>query len=276
LREHVEDGLMDGAHADALQGSGEAHSLVMPLVSGAVIAGSAVGLRGLSVPDQVIVPAAMAMAAIVPAIAARAADRKKGKRERIREIIYGDFERPPVQMLIVCAALVATASVAIVYAFYYLTFVIWDVLSEEGPFLSGEPEIELVLESVVGLLILLSVLVGVPLMVYIARYTTHRIGSHGFVLIFAAIVTAQVIEFLIVSLLAWDPSINWDLVLYHVGKVVLFTPPAWLGYRWAKRTHCAFLARRLSHRVGRDDMEVILSLMRDAHIEDRISADVAP
>ncbi|MDT0164884.1 hypothetical protein Q9R32_04880 [Actinotalea sp. AC32] len=248
--------------------SGRPDSVVVSMISIAVIAGTAVALRALDVPSEVTAPVSTASGALVPMVAIRRGERRKSKVEHVQEMLSGTFARPPVYAAIIAAGLLAlTEWVTYVVAFVGAAAVSW-AGEEAGVLTTAESEVLLGSAGASGAATVLGLLLTMVAAVPIGAYVAHRVLRRDVVVALAAVALSQVITFLLLGTLSGFAGFRpWPWVVW----VVLVSGAIALGVARGRSTRSLFLVDRVFRRLGEADRRAVLSLIDEEQVAQRLA-----
>lgn len=246
--------------------------VVVTLLTIAVIALTALVLQWLTVPSEVTASLSPAAGALVPAVAVRRREGRKGKADRVMELVSGTFRRPPAYVLIIAAGVLGL----IEYFTYFLSYLVSYaplIDAEIAGLLTAEESTTILLSpsststAIATLLgFVATFIVAVPVGSYVAR----RIGTHPLCWAVGAVVLNQSVSFLIFSITT-DPSITTLDYSAFLIWTVLLSVAVWIGVRHGSRTRALFLATRLFRRLSEADRTAVLALMQEAQVAKRLS-----
>ncbi|WP_225755195.1 hypothetical protein [Actinotalea sp. Marseille-Q4924] len=264
-------GSATAAPAATTAGAAEAprsDSLVVSMMSIAVIVATAVVLKLLEVPSEVTAPASTASGALVPMVAVRRRDRRKTKVQHVQELLSGTFGRPPVYGLIVAAGLLALTEWA-TYVVAAAGSIGLSVAGEEsGVLTAAESEMLLGSTTADGVTTALSLLVTMVAAVPIGVYVAHRVLRHGFVVAIASVVVSQVITFVLMGWLSGFVGFQpWPWIVW----ILLVSGAMGLGVARGRATRSLFVVTRVFRRLGETDRRVVLSLIDEEQVAERLA-----
>lgn len=248
-------------------------SLVVSLLSIAVIAMTSLILKWVTVPSEVTVSLATASGALVPTFLLSRRERHKSRTSRIAELVSGRYRRPPVHILILAAGLLALVEWVSFFVFMLVTALTNAVSlfgAVEAGYLRQEQADSLMLnETAIGMVVVLQLAVMMVGAVVVGRFVARRVPHRPMLYAYAAILVCQGAS-LLVELATFTTINPWSYVAYPL----VLASTMWIGVLWGCRTRALFLANRLFRRLPEEDRQAVLAMMDEAHVPERIGVDV--
>jgi hypothetical protein len=239
--------------------------LLVPVLSIAVIALSAILFRKLGVPGEVAATLAAASGALIPAIAIRVRDRKTSNARKVEEAVSGSFERPWIYTLLIGAALlVASLLAAILIATTIEDYLLGPLVADVGGVnletSRGWANLTLIIETLIPLV------AAVPT----GSYVAHRLKRNDLWCALGAVVFALVILPLagvtVESPTEADPPV-FVIVALGVFSIVVGVV---LGVLRGRKSRSLFLVKRLFRGLSESDRSAVLDIMADAQAAGRL------
>lgn len=250
-------------------------SLVVSLMSIAVIAVTSLLLKWVTVPTELTVSLATASGALVPTLVLSRRERRKSRTARMAELVSGAYRRPPVYVLIVAAGLLALVEwVALLLIMFTSAMFLYTSL--EGAVTAGwlaqdQADSLVMEEAALGMVVILQWLVMMAGAIFVGRFVARRIRRHALVWAFGAIIVCQTVSLLAqltFSTTAENTVNAMAYVLYPLASAVTI----WIGVLWGQRTRGLFLANRLFRRLSETDRQAVLAMMEEANVPQRVAA----
>ena len=264
----------DAARADTQ--STPAQSVLISIVSLAVIAVTAVLLHWLPIPSEVSASLATASGALVPLIVMRRRDRKKGKAESFDELASGTFERPFPYVLFTAAGLLTLLLAA--GSAIMLAPLLGSYLTAQGEGLLTIEEIAHLNHSsgVLGSALTIGPLIGLASAAIVGVYVAHRLPRHDLWCGIRVVVLTLLV--FVADLLLTNAGfglIDARLVPSDISTYLYSACPAGaigivLGVLLGRRTRPMFLVNRLFKGLSRSDQGTVLEIMKEAQSDGRI------
>jgi hypothetical protein len=230
---------------------------ILILGAGLVIAGIAGWfLDALGANAQVIGVAVSGIPLMFSAVDEYIEDRGKTKQERVKELLYDDTYRNPV---VVATYLVLGYQLLQRVIGMFVGAVVGTTLSASG----ATNSMTSVVFSVAPPFILF---VSLPISVLLAKYAAHHIQSRAVLWISAGFIVSQLIS-QVVPILVYGRTFLSTLsivgmVVDTVGICLLLVASAALGSWWARRTHRAYIMRRLFKRLSPSEQRDLIDLVQ--------------
>jgi hypothetical protein len=247
-------------------GQSSNQSLLVALLSIAVIAATALVFSYLGIPGEVTGSLATASGALVPIVATRWREAKKTPADHVLDVTTGRLHRPRIYVLITAVGLLALAEWVSTLTFSIMHVVALVAVEQQTGELVESPGLLLVMGNAALLALVTTMVTALPVGIYVA----HRIHQRPLAWALAAILLAQTMSFIIYAI--WDgglASFNYTSVLFWPIALAL---PVWIGVHRGVRTRLRFLASELFKKLSEDDRRALLDVMAESQVAQRLGS----
>jgi len=188
-------------------------------------------------------------------------DRGKTKREYVRELLRDDAYRNPVVVVLY-----------LILAYQLLQRAIGVVIGAAignalGKVVAANPDLRInpVDPEFYNISAVISLLLSLPASVLLAKYAAHHIRDRAVLWIAGGLIVSQLISE-VVPFLVYGSTYFAGMSIVSMAAIVivclLLVGSAVLGSWWAKRTHRAYILRRLFKRLSPSDQRDLIDLVQ--------------